>query len=196
MGYTHYWNRPQTIHPTAFNAIANDLFALLPALERAGAPLANAYGREQPEIGPELIGFNGVECCGHAKNPDVRLPWPKNDAHGVGSNEGIGGNLPYRTCNGNCSYESVWFERCSSEDNEDGRVSGFCKTSFRPYDLAATAFLVIARHHLGSSLQVQTDGTSTHWADAFALCQAELGYGAGFSFHNGQLACTWEALCA
>ena len=53
MGYTHYWNRPQIIQPSAFSAIGNDLERLLPALESAGAPLANPYGRELPEIGSE-----------------------------------------------------------------------------------------------------------------------------------------------
>lgn len=104
MGYSHYWSRPQIIGSTTFSAIVKDLLTLLPALEASGASLANPYGREEPEIGPKFIGFNDVECCGHAKNLDVRLPCPKGEAHGIGSNEGIGTNLPYRTCNGDCSY--------------------------------------------------------------------------------------------
>ncbi len=125
----------------------------------------------------------------------MRLPWPKDDAHGIGSNEGVDSNLPYRTCNGVCSNESVWFERCSVEDDGDGRVGGFCKTNFRPYDLAVMAFLIVAKHNLGGSLQVQTDGTQEHWADAFALCQDTFGYGAGSSFYQRQLVCNQEAMC-
>ena len=64
MGYTHSWNRPQIIEPMTFDAIGKDLLTLLPALDAAGSSLANAYGREEPEIGPEFIGFNGVSCCG------------------------------------------------------------------------------------------------------------------------------------
>ena len=197
MGYTHSWNRPQIIEPATFNSIGKDLLALLPALEAAGSPLADAYGREEPAIGPEFIGFNGVACCGHAKNGDIQVPWPAKDAHGIGDNAGVGGTLPYRTCNGDCSYESVWFERCQKAGTEDGIAGGFCKTAFRPYDLAVTAFLVIAKHHLETRFEVQTDGEHCHWADAFALCQAVLGYGAGYGFENGLLACGQEeARCA
>ena len=197
MGYTHSWNRPQIIEPTTFNAIGKDLLTLLPALEAAGAPLANAYGREEPEIGPGFIGFNGVACCGHARNSDIQVPWPARDAHGIGDNAGIGGTLPYRTCNGDCSYESVWFERCQETEASDESAEGFCKTAFRPYDVAVTAFLVIARHHLGPRFKVQTDGEGCHWADAFALCQAVLGYGAGYSCQDGHLASgEQEARCA
>ena len=195
MGYSHYWNRPRIIQPSTFIAIGNDLRILLPALENAGAPIANAYGREEPEIGPEFIGFNGVECCGHEKNLEVKVPWPTDDAHGIGSNHGIGGTLPYRTCNGECSYESLWFERCPEPQSRNGRIDGGCKTAFRPYDLAVTAFLVIAKHHMKGAFTVETDGTPRQWAEAFALCQEQLGYGAGSRFLNEKLVVHEEALC-
>ena len=157
--------------------------------------LANPHGREEPEITSEFIGFNGVAACGHARNPDVRLPWPADDAAGAGSNSGMGSVLPYRTCNGDCSYESVWFERSERTRAVDSRVDSFCKTAFRPYDLAVMAFLVIAKHHLGSELRVETDSRPSHWAEAFALCQGKLGYGARYSFRGRHLGCTEEALC-
>ncbi len=81
MGYVHYSNRPQTINTATFNAIGEDLLALLPALEAFGSPLADAYGREESEIGPEFIGFNEVACCGHATNQDIRAPGRQKDAH-------------------------------------------------------------------------------------------------------------------
>ncbi len=55
------WDRPQGIAAETFNAIANDFGRLLPALTRTGVQLANPYGKEFPEIGPEFIGFNGAE---------------------------------------------------------------------------------------------------------------------------------------
>lgn len=57
--------------------------------------LACSSLKEVPEIGPEFIGFNGAENCGHAKNPFVSLPWPAAKVCGIGDNEGIGGTLPY-----------------------------------------------------------------------------------------------------
>ena len=110
------------------------------------------YGQEGPEIGPEFIGFNGVACCGHTRNGDIQVPWPARNAHGISDNAGLGGTLPYRTCNGDCFYESVWFERCREAAVIDRMAGGFCKTAFRPYDLAVTAFLVIVKHHLGNRM--------------------------------------------
>ncbi len=191
MGYTHYWNRPRTIDTKTFEAIRQDFVQVLPALEAAGAPLGDLYGRDEPVITAHLIGFNGIACCGHASNRNVCIPWPAKDAHGIGSNVGVGGTLPYRTCSGDCSYESVYFPRLLEPD----MIVGFCKTAFRPYDLAVTTFLTIAKHHLGDRIVVQTDGEPQHWADAFTLCQACLGYGSRASFHDGKLTSGEEIVC-
>ncbi len=183
MGYTHNWYRPQIISSSTFNALAEDFQKVLPALETAGSPIANAYGLEEPEFTPEYIRFNGVRHCGHALNPEVRLPWPGNGASGIGDNTGIlSGTLPFRTCNGDCSYKSVWFDRCEEDGHkwEGGLQVGFCKTAFRPYDLAVTVFLLIAKHHLGRDFRVETDGEARQWEDAKMLCQAELAYSMTF----------------
>lgn len=179
MGYTHYWDRPQVIAASTFRAITEDFQRVLSALEAADSPLANAYGLEEPEFTAGYIRFNGVRHCGHLPNPEVRIPWPGNGALGIGSNVGItSGTLPFRTCNGDCSYESVWFDRCMDDDevDENGLCGGFCKTAFRPYDLAVTVFLLICKHHLGDLFRVSTDGEAKQWEDAQRLCQAELGY--------------------
>jgi len=52
-----------------------------------------------------------------------------------------------------------------------------CKTGRLPYDLAVTAFLVIAKHHLGDQIHVYTDGELNDWQNAIALCRMVLGYG-------------------
>lgn len=76
MGYTHNWYRPQIIAPATFQALTKDFQEILPALEAAGSPIANARRREAAELSSETIQFNGVENCGHAHNPAVRLPGP------------------------------------------------------------------------------------------------------------------------
>lgn len=182
MGYTHNWYRPRTIAPATFQAIAEDFQQVLPALEAAGSPIANADGVEEPEFTPEHIHFNRVRFCGHTFNPNVRLPWPGKEASGIGDNTGLGGTLPFRTCNGDCTYESVWFERSVGDDyrHDNGLCGGFCKTAFRPYDLAVTVFLLIVKHHLGPDFRIDTDGEAKQWEDAQRLCQAELGYSLSF----------------
>ncbi len=55
--------------------------------------------------------FDGVGNCGHTKNMAVHLVGPMKHASRIGDNFGMHSALPYRTCNGDCSYESLWFER-------------------------------------------------------------------------------------
>jgi len=60
---------------------------------------------------------------------------------------------------------------------ESGLYREYCKTAFRPYDLAVNAFLVIAKHYLGENLKVGSDGKVEHWIDAVQICQNAFGYG-------------------
>jgi hypothetical protein len=55
----------------------------------------------------------------------------------------------------------------------------FCKTGFssgdrRPYDRAVTAFLILARVHMGEALEVLTDGYLLHWTPAARMIEAHL----------------------
>jgi len=96
--------------------------------------------------------------------------------------------LNQRTCDGDCSYETFYFPRVLPERyapvchdrRHVGKYFQSCKTAFRPYDLAVTAFLIIAKHHLGERMLVKSDGTIAHWMDAVKLCQNVLGYGFDF----------------
>lgn len=60
------------------------------------------------------------------------------------------------------------------------RMTGFCKTRARPYDLLVTACLVALRHHLADAFEVRSDGTEAEWAGARRLCRRVLGYGEEF----------------
>jgi hypothetical protein len=62
----------------------------------------------------------------------------------------------------------------------DGRCFSFCKTARRPYDLAVTACLLVAKRAFGSILTVSTDGEDADWQAARDLCQEVLGYGRDF----------------
>lgn len=192
MGYTHYWEREKTIDTAAFSAIGADLNKIILALDDAGVRLGNALGKDVPEITADFIGFNGLVNCGHVKNTEITIPWPSRKAAGIGHNltavEGdwlAGVTLQHRACNGDCSYESVWFERDKKlesydKPNERGLYFEFCKTAFRPYDLAVTAFLIIAKHYLGDRFVVTSDGEQAQWDDARRLCAEYLGYGASY----------------
>lgn len=191
MGYTHYWYRPLSIEPKIFGAICEDFSRIVLALDDLGVKLANGRGEGAPEITPDQIWFNGVEKCGHAQNEAVSIPWPAPKAAGVNADrEPIAGQwfagafLSTRACNGDCSYESVDFPREMDRSGylqknaaDPGLYFTCCKTAYRPYDLAVTALLIIAKHHMGNDIIVSSDGEDENWLEGKQVCQAFLDYG-------------------
>lgn len=93
--------------------------------------------------------------------------------------------LRTRMCDGDCSHESFVFPRILDVlPWEVPKMNQMwlrgCKTCFKPYDLAVTACLLIAKKHLGSELIIKSDGNDNHWFDAKLLCSTILGYGLEF----------------
>lgn len=58
--------------------------------------------------------------------------------------------------------------------NEKGQYFDFCKTAEKPYDLAVTSFLLIAKHHLQDKLRLSSDGEHEDWKAAICLCEQVL----------------------
>jgi hypothetical protein len=197
MGYTHFWRRPAIIEKGIYDSIVADFKKLLPPLEAAGVRIAGPNGDGDPIIRPESIRFNGLSACGHLKNFEIGIAWPAEQASGIAgfTEDPISGGwfagtkLSKRACGGDCSHESFCFDRAYTPYNdedlpENGLYFEFCKTFYKPYDLVAEVLLVIAKHYLGSSLQVTSDGTQLQWMDAMLLCESNLGYGLGFSLDS------------
>lgn len=191
MGYTHYWMRAEVIDPAVYQCIVNDFRLLLTPLRRMGVPLAGPIGTGEPKLEKEDIRFNGVMNCGH-KPIGSGMGWPADDARGVRTERlsvvvggwGDGPLLSARTCNGDCANETFAFPRVLElkawDEARNGLYFQCCKTAFKPYDLAVTAFFVIAKHHLVSNFETGTDGDLNHFRDGMELCQKHLGYGRDF----------------
>ena len=202
MGYTHYWYRKdREIESSVFESIAADFKKLMPALEQLGISLAGGQGEGEPVIEGSLICFNGLEKCGHPVSYELGIAWPSQNAAGVATpwREDVrggswfgGATIDKRACSGDCSHETCWFPRIIPEDrhthfdrhpteeNGKGWQSNFCKTAYKPYDLAVTAFLIIAKHHIKEKIWIASDGETQHWADGRILCEQFLKYGIGF----------------
>ena len=193
MGYTHYWSRPAEIPEQCFQVIRRDLERLILPLNDAGVALADWDGTGLPQITDDLIRFNGVSDCGHPRNEDLVIPYPADEAHGIGSSGtaivgdyyGMGVLLQHRACNGRCSCETFALERIKTlaerhSPDEDGLYVEFVKTAFRPYDIAVTAALLVAKRHLLDQFVVESNGAHAQWLDARNLCQRVLGYGDWF----------------
>ena len=194
MGYTHYWRRPEVVDYKTMSAIVEDFKKVLPTIDSAGIELAGGDGSGEAIITKEIVKFNGKENCGHAKDDDIGIAWPAKLAGGVGNQFMqdakvgqwfAGAELSTRVCGGDCSHETFYFPRLLKaerwEKPEGGLYFDFTKTAFKPYDLAVTAFLIIAKKQLGDQIKVSSDGEVEHWIDAAMICQIELGYGADVS---------------
>ena len=194
MGYTHYWYRDKQLNAEQFAAAAKDFQKVADALAEHGLVLAAGWGTDDAEITSSLICFNGQENCGHTER-DLGITWPSDDAGGVNvaaqpDGEWFAGvTLPTRTCGGDCSHEGFLiepqYELLGDYDKphpeEGGKYFAFCKTAYKPYDLAVTACLIILKHHISNAIKVYSDGKVEHWFDAQMLCSSVLGYGIDFA---------------
>lgn len=86
---------------------------------------------------------------------------------------------------GDDSHETFYFPRILDLDSwsrpeKADRYFEFCKTARKSYDLAVTAFLIMAKHYLGDSIIVRSDGDIDEWQKAIKLCFQVLGYGLAF----------------
>jgi hypothetical protein len=190
MGYTHSWRRPQELPPALFADVREDLERLLLPLSDLGVHIADWDGRGVPYFDAEIIRFNGLRDCGHPKNEEIVFPFPAPEARGIGSSDtalpgdgSLGVFLKHRCCPGNCDYEPFRFLRVLNPCDDvtgDGLCWAFAKTGFRPYDLAVTSALLVAKRHIRERMIVETDGGELQWADAKELCQSVLGYGGSF----------------
>jgi hypothetical protein len=186
MGYCHYWEIEQEIGQGSFSHIVADVQRIILTLDDMGVRLAGPLGKGLPEIDTAHIAFNGLWDCGHVKNEEIAIPFPAADAAGIGSSinavvgsyYGMGTLIKHRACDGNCSYETFQFVRTFQEIRkvQHGRYRDYCKTGFRPHDLAVQCVLLIAKHHLNDRIQVWSGGSDYHWNDARLLCHIQLSY--------------------
>ena len=174
MGYTHYWHRPATIPVEIFQAIRLDFERLVLPLADFGVHLAGGLGEGLPVLTNDTIRFNGVRNYGHQSNDAISIPYPTDDASGIGSSSNaiqessdeLITRVKHRCCNGSCSYETFNFLRCPQVDDAqldaDALFIDFTKTGFRPYDVAVTAALLIAKRNLKDQLVVNKTAQTTN----------------------------------
>ena len=200
MGYTHYIYRPAEIEKSAWAKIESDTKKVFEYIESSlGIELADGLGENRPVIDGNQIIFNGSD-----KQPlgiwttdePISIAWP---APGASLNEPnadpiaekvsgqwFAGELlkqrvaPISNGYGSGSYETAGLDRVVDKSgfiqtDDDGLVFECCKTAYRPYDIAVTAFYTIVKHHVPKT-RVSSDGEEEDWLDAMTICHNILGY--------------------
>lgn len=74
------------------------------------------------------------------------------------------------------------YEGDTSYSDNKNLFFDFTKTARKPYDLAVTSFLLIAKHYLKNDIVIHSDGSDEDWVKARKLVQKQLGYGKDFRF--------------
>jgi hypothetical protein len=208
MGYSHHWYRPPVIPEAVFRQIRADFEKLILPLADQDVPLAGWQGENEPEIHNDRIRFNGVRQCGHPENEEIFIPYPAAHARGLGPSAtailgpwyDVGVELQHRCCSGQCCHEAFLFPRdvkggpFDKKPDANGLVLQWTKTAFKPYDIAVTAALLIAKRHLQDQLVIESNGLDAQWADAKELCQQHLGYGAWFGIVEDPRIERWPGL--
>ena len=79
---------------------------------------------------------------------------------------------------GDDGHETFLFTRdtCKQDYTDGDKAFTFCGTARKPYDIAVTACLVLARYHFGNSVRVSSDGCSADWEQAIELVNKTFGY--------------------
>lgn len=205
MGYTHYFYTKLELNKDDFKKVVADFIKMLKPLQHLGSLIANGHGEGLPIINDSEIIFNGIRNCGH-QDRELGITWPSDNAKGISrldmqhrrgndSKMDIDGQwyaglkLSTRSCDGNCSHETFALElkpeipEYRKEESEREELTfNFCKTAYKPYDLAVNVALIIADHHLKDQIFVNSDGEISQWQDAIDLCDHFLGYGKDFGF--------------
>ncbi len=153
MGYTHYWYRQAVIEKEAYTAIVKDFRTLLKDLRwnkdlGFNLNLAGAEGEGKPVIAnwKGSVVFNGLR-----ENDQ----WHEcfyffQEEHG-------------KFVDVEKYADRELFFRC-------------CKTDRKPYDIAVTTFLVIAKHHLGDKIIIESNGGPDGFRAAVETVHGVLGY--------------------
>lgn len=173
----------------------------------AGAPVVNGdvvefngvdrCGHEEGDLG---IAWPADNASGIRPG----MGW-KSGASSVSGKWFFGAKLAERACGGSCMHEGFVLAR-TMPDNGIARILGkyaeyttngrrsrtpssrvgkyfdCCKTAYKPYDLAVSCALLIAKRHMGALLVVASDGDNDQWADTRMTCQHFLGYGQDMVF--------------
>ena len=196
MGYTHYYKTPKRFAKAEFVKFSEDVKKILAYCnDELGISIGDAYGEEKPEIDSNIVSFNGSvrQPAGMwTTKEQISIPWPSSTASLLDiptdpiADKTAGSTLfgdlvnqrvaPAYEDNPNFadgSYETFYIERVQKHG------SGFCKTAYRPYDLAVTASLIALKHYFPECI-IKTDGKEKDWLDAKILCNNVLGYGLDF----------------
>jgi hypothetical protein len=167
MGYTHYWYRGKVIPQETMDLIVADFRRVLANIVSPRVEIAGWDGTGTPIITSKEVRFNGST----KKNQDHEtFSFPQVLEPAYEGHEPVG----------RVAYREIGGKEVLNKKNVVGKWFEFCKTAQKPYDIAVTAFLVIAKHYLGDAIIVRSDGEMSDWTLGIGIVVQTLKYGDDF----------------
>lgn len=140
MGYTHYWNRDESLlSPEDYREFYAQFTRLavkvIQTAEQQGIEIADPSGEH---LGAWRVDGDSVRLNGYGENSHESFVWEK-------------------VCpeTQNSKLVTGYFD--------------FCKTARKPYDTVVTALLLAAREAYGSAVRIDSDGSPSEWVDGLQL---------------------------
>lgn len=193
MAYGHQWLRSRCLDPSRFEQAIRDCKQICDALP---IPLGNRDGKGEPVFTPTEICLNGFFSCPDVSNSGDGFIFPSAWSESVApfvvspiNGEYASGLTASARCvnsAGDGSFEPFLIKQSLGKKTEPNNdfVLEYCRTNYRPYDLAVQCCLIIFNHYHGDQFIVRSDGCEDHWYEASNDCQAVLGYGLEFSLEK------------
>jgi hypothetical protein len=134
MGYTHYWNRDESLlSPEDYREFYSQFTRLavkvIQTAEEQGIELADPSGEH---LGAWRVDGESVRLNGYGEDSYESFVWEKV-----------------------CPETQDWSREIGYFD--------FCKTAQKPYDVVVTALLLAAREAYGSAVRISSDGSPSEW---------------------------------
>jgi hypothetical protein len=140
MGYTHYWNRDESLlSPEDYREFYAQFTRLavkvIQTAEQQGIEIADPSGEH---LGAWRVDGESVRLNGYGEHFREGFVWKKV-----------------------CPEPQPWVK--------EGGFFDFCKTEREPYDVVVTALLLAAREAYGSAVRISSDGLPSDWEDGLRL---------------------------
>lgn len=155
MGYTHYWNRDESL---MFPEDSREFYAeftryavqIIQTAEKQGIELADLSGEH---LGAWRVDGESVRLNGYSEDSYEGFVWEKV-----------------------CPEPQPWVK--------EGGFFGFCKTVQKPYDVVVTALLLAVQEAYGSAVRISSDGSPSEWEDGVRLFREATGLVATVPFET------------
>jgi hypothetical protein len=146
MGYTHYYYQNKSFTQKQWEKICLDTLKVVIHCDKKKIVLAYEYDSPVDPLPSIFGGFNHKPKCPEVSNDIIRFNGWKDEGHETFIIER------------KCPKAQPWIQ--------SKQYFGFCKTAYKPYDIAVGLVLLVVASHAPKTIEVSSDGDwDGDWAE-------------------------------